>query len=110
MNNTLQQMEESLKSQAFIVFKNCGYENGLAFIKDELLNFDEATEDQKDNFIVATFDALDDGNTIFNNAIKCAAGLYFRGNGEYAKEETCTDCKEYLELMDAIKFIRTRIH
>lgn len=110
MNNTLQQMEESLKSQIFAVFKNCGYENGLTFIKDELLNLDEATEEQKDNFIVVTFDALDNGNNIFNNAIKRAAGLYFRGNGEYAKEETCAECKEYVELMDAIKFIRNQIH
>lgn len=110
MNNTIAQMEESLKSQMFTVFKNCGYENGLTFIKDELLNLDGVTEQQKDAFLVATFDALDNGNTIFNNAINRAAGLYFRGNGEYAKEETCTECKEYIELMDAIKFIRAQIH
>ena len=110
MNNTLQQMEESLKAQMFQVFKNIGYENGLTFIKNELLNLDGVTDEQKNNFIVATFDALDNGNSIFNNAIKRAAGLYFRGNGENVKEETCTDWKEYNELMDAIKFIRNQIH
>ena len=110
MNNTLQQMEESLKVQMFQVFKNIGYENGLTFIKNELLNLDEATDTQKDNFMVATFDVLDNGNSIFNNAINRAAGLYFRGNGEYSKEETCKECKEYVELMDAIKYIRNQIH
>ena len=110
MNNTIAQMEESLKAQMFQVFKNIGYENGLTFIKDELLNLDGVTKEQKDNFIVATFDVLDNGNSIFNNAIERAAKLYFRGNGNYAKAEEFNTVVEYTELMEAIKFIRTQIH
>lgn len=112
MNNTLQQMENSLKNQMYTVFKNCGYENGLVFIKNELLDLDGVTEHQKDAFLVATFDALDNGNTIFNNAIARASGAYFRDYGNYAKDDGqyYTTVVEYNELMEAIKFIRTQIH
>lgn len=103
-------MENVLKDQFFTVFDKMGYENGLFFIKNELLDLDGVTQEQKDSFFVATFDAVDDGNSIFNRALARAAGLYFRGNGEYSKEETYKDAVEYKELMDAVSYIRTQIH
>lgn len=103
-------MENVLKDQFFTVFDKMGYENGLFFIKNELLDLDGVTQEQKDSFFVATFDAVDDGNTIFNRALARAAGLYFRGSGQYAREAEYNKVVEYKELMDAVEFIRTQIH
>ena len=103
----LHQLEETLKSKVLTVFENWGYRDGLSMIKECLLAEDDLANS---NFeIVTTTEPYDGEGTIFNRAIDGAASIYFLRKGEPDKAEKFK-IEEYVELMDTVEFIKTRIH